>query len=148
MLNWLAGTLADTWRMVGITGAQPEAMPHSMDFTALMDIAGYRIVGPALLDRPHTGCRHELRHRTRNVRLPTRCTLERIMRRDALARPGIFGAVQRRIIRSINRGTRGGQFRGEQSGHQLPAVAEGFAAGDAEGSGPATADSDGGGDAE
>jgi phosphate transport system substrate-binding protein len=99
LMGWLAATGADAWQML-LAPRQPMPAGMAMDFTSLMDIAGYRItsVASSIGIIPDAGMTFGV---AREMSDADHIYLEHILYRDALARPGAIAAVQRRIIRSI-----------------------------------------------
>jgi hypothetical protein len=102
VFGWLVSTGEGAWRMFGISRRvpMPVRMANAFDFTSLMDLAGYQIsslqssVG-IIPDASMTfGIAREMSDADHHY-------LDRILYRDALARPGAIAAMQRRIIRSI-----------------------------------------------
>lgn len=102
MLSWVSDATAEAWRMFGPRPSEAaiEAAGPPMDFTSLMDIAGYQIssVRSSIGIIPDASMTFGI---ARQMSDADHEYLDRLLRRDALARPGALSAFQRRIIRSI-----------------------------------------------
>jgi len=106
--DWLTATAADAWHMF-FAAREPMPSGMAMDFTGLMDIAGYHINGvqSSIGIIPDASMTFGM---AREMSDADRLYLERILYRDSLARPGAIAAMQRRIIRSIESARELGEF--------------------------------------
>jgi phosphate transport system substrate-binding protein len=101
VMGWLSATIQDAWHMfAGARQPMPAGMTNAMDFTSLMDIAGYQITGvqSSIGIIPDAVMMFGIARETSDA---DHLYLERILYHDSLARPGAIAATQRRIIRSI-----------------------------------------------
>ncbi len=103
LMGWATDAAAEAWRMFGprTTQMQPAAaMETPVDFTSLMDLAGYQVTGiqSSIGIIPSASMSFGL---AREMSEADHLYLERVLRRDWQLRPGALSAVQRRIIRSI-----------------------------------------------
>ncbi len=101
VLGWVVATAQDAWHMLaGAREPMPADMANAMDFTSLMDIAGYQITGvdSSIGIIPDAAMTFGM---AREMSDADHLYLERVLYRDSLARPGAIAATQRRIIRSI-----------------------------------------------
>ena len=101
VMGWLSATIQDAWHMfAGARQPMPAGMTNAMDFTSLMDIAGYQITGvqSSIGIIPDAVMMFGIARETSDA---DHLYLERILYHDLLARPGAIAATQRRIIRSI-----------------------------------------------
>ncbi len=101
VMGWLSAMVQDAWHMfAGARQPMPAGMTNAMDFTSLMDIAGYQITGvqSSIGIIPDAVMTFGI---ARETSAADHLYLERILYHDSLARPGAIAATQRRIIRSI-----------------------------------------------
>ena len=100
--DWVKDTAVAAWHMFGVRPAVPATLAGTppMDFTMLMDIAGYQItdiqssIGIIPAASMTFGLAREMSDADQEY-------LRRVLRRDALLRPNAVSAFQRRIISSI-----------------------------------------------
>jgi phosphate transport system substrate-binding protein len=102
LANWVGDTAVAAWHMFGPRPSQSvtAAAEPPMDFTTLMDIAGYDIsaVQSSIGIIPSASMTFAI---AREMSDADHQYLERVLRRDAVARPSALAAMQRRIISSI-----------------------------------------------
>jgi hypothetical protein len=101
VMGWLSAMVQDAWHMfAGARQPMPTGMTNAMDFTSLMDIAGYQITGvqSSIGIIPDAVMTFGIARETSDA---DQVYLERILYHDSLARPGAIAATQRSIIRSI-----------------------------------------------
>ena len=102
VLQWFVTSASDAWRIFGVGTSQPmpASMGSTLDFVSLMDLAGYRVTGieSSISLIPDAGMTFGI---SREMSDADHAWLERVLYRDAMARPGALAAMQRRIIRSI-----------------------------------------------
>jgi hypothetical protein len=97
--SWVTSITAGMWTMLS---ARFTAAPldDEMDFTSLMNIAGYRVtaIASSIGVVPDAGMSFGI---AREMSDADQIYLQRTLYRDSLNRPGGMSALQRRIIRSI-----------------------------------------------
>lgn len=102
IVGWLTDTAVDAWHMFGVRSNQPtqKELAGALDFTSLMDIAGYQVtsLSSSIGIIPDAGMSFGI---AREMSDADHLYLERIISRDAMLRPGAIAAIQRQIIRSI-----------------------------------------------
>jgi hypothetical protein len=97
--SWSSWIATGTWTMLTARFRAPPPA-DALDFTSLMDIAGYRItaLSSSIGILPDVGITFGI---AREMSDADQAYLERALARDAINRPGALSAAQRRIVRSI-----------------------------------------------
>jgi phosphate transport system substrate-binding protein len=101
IMHWVVDTGSDAWIMFGVRPAvPPEEAAFATDFTNLMDIAGYRVteLGSSIGILPDAGMVFSI---VREMSDSDQVYLGRMLYHDAIRRPGLLPALQRRIVRSV-----------------------------------------------
>ena len=98
--GWISVTATNAWRMFGVGTSRPMPDGETLDFTSLMDAAGYQIssIESSIGIIPDAAMNFGI---AREMSDADHLFIERMLTRDSLNRPGPIAAIQRRIIRSI-----------------------------------------------
>jgi len=102
MLRWATSTASNAWSLTGIGfgGSNAADTGSALDFTTLMDIAGYTVkeVSSTVGIIPGAGMTFGM---AREMSDADREYLRRALYRDAHRRPGVLPVLQRKVVRAV-----------------------------------------------
>jgi phosphate transport system substrate-binding protein len=102
LANWVTSSISSAWSMTGMTldgSALPDTV-EPMDFTSLMDLAGYKLksLASSVGVIPSAGMTFGI---AREMSDADRAYLVHMLDRDERQRVGIVPAMQRRVVRAV-----------------------------------------------